>query len=528
MTFKRRSYEETRDSVIRHITEGVVNERHGYRRGRNSYVLGYPSAKKIEKIEGYVDGEETTFAEGTDYRLNQARVEWLPEGAKPDLDTAFEVFYTIGEARVLTDANPGSVIRTIVESVSREIDYMYAQLSHVYDAGYIDTANGSSLDLVTSILGVTRKQAEPATGTVTFGRSSPPPDITIEKEAHLETGRDRYELKVTPVKSIVKVEATVDGAAQELQEGTDYTLDRDRVRWLPDGGKPDPNTNFFVDYVSYDSITIPAGTQVSNYSRVAEFTKTYETTDERSLERTPDGKWEAQAPVRALEPGTAGNVFAGSLVVMPRPVVGVEYVVNRSDIMTGVDVETDDDFRERARHALEVAGKASLASLGSAIKGVEGVTSVLIDDMPEGVHGVVKVVVQGGDEDAIKAVIDDTRAAGIRVEFSRPRIVNMDVNITVTYSWGASPTRVRNHVEEMIRNYVSSLDIGEDVVYHRIVNSGLQVEGVYDVNELELTAIRLDAEHVTSVRENIQISAEEMALSRDVNILLKERERRGG
>jgi len=148
--------------------------------------------------------------------------------------------------------------------------------------------------------------------------------------------------------------------------------------------------------------------------------------------------------------------------------------------------------------------------------------------MPEGVHGVVKVVVQGGDEDAIKAVIDDTRAAGIRVEFSRPRIVNMDVNITVTYSWGASPTRVRNHVEEMIRNYVSSLDIGEDVVYHRIVNSGLQVEGVYDVNELELTAIRLDAEPVTSVRENIQISPEEMALSRDVNILLKERERRGG
>jgi hypothetical protein len=104
MTFKRRSYEETRDSVIRHITEGVVNERHGYRRGRNSYVLGYPSAKKIEKLEGYVDGEEATFAEGTDYRLNQGRVEWLPEGAKPDIDTAFEVFYSIGEARVLTDA----------------------------------------------------------------------------------------------------------------------------------------------------------------------------------------------------------------------------------------------------------------------------------------------------------------------------------------------------------------------------------------------------------------------------------------
>ena len=87
------------------------------------------------------------------------------------------------------------------------------------------------------------------------------------------------------------------------------------------------------------------------------------------------------------------------------------------------------------------------------MKGVEGVSSVLIEDMPDGVPGIVKIVVQGGDEEEINRVIEDTRAAGIRVELHRPRIVNLDINITVIYGWGASPIKVRNQVEERIRTY---------------------------------------------------------------------------
>jgi len=527
MSFKRKSYEEIRDNIISQLTKGVVNERHTYSRGQARYSLETPSASRIVKINGYTDGQDTTYAEGRDYRLSDGDVEWLPKGARPDDDSVFEVNYSIGEARALTDANPGSVVRTIVEAVSREVDYMYAQLSHVYDAGFIETATGSSLDLVASILGVTRKAAEPAMGQVTFGRNTPPPDISIEQEAHLETGKDLYELKVTPVKAIVKVEGTLEGEAHEFQMGVDYTLHDDRLRWVQEAAKPDANSTFYVDYVGYETIKVPPGSAVSNYARRAEDTKTFETMEERVLEPTPDGKWEAQVPVRALEPGSRGNVFAGTLVVMPQPLVGVEYVINRGDILTGVDVESDEDLRERAKHALEVAGKASLASLDSAIKGVEGVSSVLIDDMPEGVPGIVKVVVQGGDEDEIKAVIEETRAAGIRVEFNRPMIVNLDIDITVVHDWGASPVKVSNQAEDRIRTYVSGLDIGDDVVYHRVVNTALQVPGVYDVDELSITAARHDAEQVTSSRENIVIGSDEMALPREVNVLLRERERRG-
>jgi hypothetical protein len=67
----------------------------------------------------------------------------------------------------------------------------------------------------------------------------------------------------------------------------------------------------------------------------------------------------ADVPVVALASGRASNVFAGSLTVMAKPPVGVEYVINRRDILNGTDTETDEDLRERAKRALEMAGKAT-------------------------------------------------------------------------------------------------------------------------------------------------------------------------
>jgi uncharacterized phage protein gp47/JayE len=528
MAFRRRSYEETIDSILSQITKGVVNERHVYDGFQTRYKLENTPVREIVKVDGVVGGATTTFSDGEDYQLTGELLEWLTDGTKPDDRTVFFVNYTIGEPRGVTDVNPGSVVRTIVEAISREVDFLYAQLNYVYEAGFIDTATGRSLDLVSSILGVERKSAEPATGLVTFGRNTDPGDIGVEQEAHLQDGRNSYSLKNTPVKQIVKIEGNLEEMAHEFEQGTDYTLVGNSLEWLADGKRPDPDSTFYVDYVTYELITIPARTSVSTYTRRTEDAKVFETTDERVLKRTPQGRWGAIVPVKAMEPGKAGNVFAGSIVVMPQPLVGVEYVINRGDILTGVEAESDEELRERAKHALEVAGKATFSSLESAVKGVEGVTSVLIEDMPDGVLGVVKIIVQGGSPEDIQRVINETRAAGIRVEFTRPGIVNIDIDLTVNLVKGAVPSRVEKEVESKIRSYLSALDIGDDIVYNRVVNSTFSVEGVYDVTELTINAYREDVEEaVQSSRENIEIRADEMALVREVNVLMRPFERRG-
>jgi len=212
---------------------------------------------------------------------------------------------------------------------------------------------------------------------------------------------------------------------------------------------------------------------------------------------------------------------------MPQPLLGVEYVINRVDILNGIDDETDNELRERAKHALEVAGKATLVSLHSAVRGVEGVSSVKIEDMPDGVTGVIKIIADGGESSEIEKVINETRAAGIKVEFSRPSPIYIDMNMTITLEVNMTSSKVSREVEAKIRGYISSLDIGDNLVFSRILGVVLGVDGVYDVSEITINAYRRDeAEATTSTRENIGIRAEERAIAREINILIKRLENR--
>lgn len=525
MAFVRKNYKEIVEDVIAQITRGIVNEKHDYVLNKTKFKLGRTPVKEIIKVEGQLNGARHTFKKDVDYTLSGDMLEWIDGGEKPDDMTPFYVNYVFGSLnsdRMITDVNPGSVTRNIVEAISREIDYLYAQIEQVYLSGFIDTATGSALDLVVSILGIDRKPPQYATGKVTFGRETDPPEMPAEPEVHLFDGRVRYELKTVPVKSITQIKGILKGTQHIFEPDKDYTLEDNNVVWLADGQKPDPNSNFRVEYVAYQTITIPAGTIVSTFSRDPKNVRTFVTTVEGVLGRTKEGKWEAEVPVKATVAGRFGNVPPGAITVMPQPPIGIEYVINREDLSGGTEVEGDNELRERAKHALERIGKATLISIESAVRGVEGVRSLLVEDMPEGIPGIVRVIVQGGDTAELERVIEDTRAAGIRVELLRPRTVYLDINLTVTLIKGASASMVKTKVEEKIRNYVSSLKIGEDVLFNKVVSMALNVEGVYDVTDVTINVYRKEAEVIVSERENIKISTDELAEPRTINVFIKE------
>jgi len=465
-----------------------------------------------------------SFGKDVDYRLSGHSVEWLGGGEHPDEGTSFTVKYLFTRPSGISDLNPGSVVRTVVEAISREIEYLYAQLDQAYLSGFLDTAEGEALDLVVSLLGVRRKPPQPSSGYVTFGRSTEPEKVAVAGEVHLYDGSLEYELKKILIKEITKVEGTVGGSPVTFEREVDYSLVGRRIRWLPGGLKPDGRTVFRVDYTAYQEIVIPKGTRVATFSLRPEETRLFTTTEEASLRLTGEGKWEAEVPVICTVAGRWGNVLAGTITLMPQPIMGVEYVINKGDITNGVETEGDAELRERAKHALEFAAKATGSSLESAIRAVEGVSSLLIEDMPEGVPGIVKVIVDGGDVDKILQVIDETRAAGVKVEFSRPRIVYIDLSLTLTLQRETSSAQVAREVEGLIRGYISSLGIGEDVLYSRIVEAALSVRGVWDVADIRITAYREGAETVESERENIEISSGERANPRTINILFRMRE----
>ena len=524
MAFVRKNYKEIMEDVIAQITRGIVNEKHDYVLNRTKFKLGYTPIKEIVKVEGQLNGARHIFQKDVDYRLSGDMLEWLDGGEKPDDKTTFYVNYTFSSLnpnRMITDVNPGSVTRNIVEAISREIDFLYAQIEQVYLSGFIDTSTGSALDLVVSILGVDRKPPQYATGKATFGREIDPPEIPAEPEVHLFDGRTKYELKTVPVKSITQIKGVLKSTQHNFEIEKDFILEDNNIVWLPEGQKPDLGSEFHIEYVAYQRITVPLGTNVSTFSREPGNIRMFLTTAEGILERTAEGKWEAEVPVKATVAGRFGNVPPGAITVMPQPPIGVEYVINRGDVSGGVEAEGDDELRERAKHVLEKIGKATLISIESAVKGVEGVRSLLIVDMPEGILGMVRVIVQGGDINELKRVIEDTRAAGINVELLRPKIVYLDVSLTVNLAKGSSTSIVRTRVEEKIRSYISSLKIGEDVLFNKIVFMALNVEGVRDITDVMIKAYRKEAEVLVSTKENIRIAVDELAEPRTIDVSIK-------
>jgi uncharacterized phage protein gp47/JayE len=524
MPFVKKTYREIAKEILNQITGGETIEEQTFKKGKKIYKLTNMPVAEIYSVEGSFDGSTKLFVKNIDYRLKEDCVEWIDTKNQPDDNSRFVVNYLFAKTSGITDVNAGSVIRTIVEAVSREIEYLYFQMEQAYLSGFLDTATDKSLDLVVSILGIKRKPAQPASGYVTFGRNAEPEVVSVTGEVHLYDGSIDYALSRQLIKGIVKVEGTSQGKPIVFKKGEDYALAELNIRWLPDGNKPDKKTVFRIDYEAYREIEIPKATSVSTLSTIPSETISFTTVEKSALEEVAPNKWEADVPIICAFPGVYGNVLAGSVVVMPQPIPGVEYAINKGDVTNGVEAEEDNELRERAKHALEFAGKATYSSLETAIKSVDGVKSILIEDMPENVPGMVKVIVDGGDIDKIMHVIDDTRAAGIKVEVFRPEIVYVNTSLTLVLEKEIDPASAATEAEKRIRSYISALGIGSDVLYSRLLELAISISGVFDVADFIMTAHRTDGSTLESRTENIEIENSERAEPRTVSISFVTRE----
>jgi uncharacterized phage protein gp47/JayE len=513
MSFVRKSYSEITESILSQVTKGLIKEKHDFAANRTKYRLDQPSVLDIYRIDGTAKGSPCTFSKDKDYRLSDNKVEWLSGGEQPDDNTPFFVSYRLNAPQDITDVNPGSVIRTIVESIALEMDFIYAQMNQIYNSAFIDSATGKSLDLVVSLLGISRKVAGFAAGEVTMGRNGEPGEIEVLREIQVFEGLDRYELKNILAKNIKKIDGVSAGAQAIFVEGKDYSFTDGVVIWISGGNLPDKGSVFFVDYSAYERILIPVDKRISTYSRRPENVKTFRTTQGAVLTKKSEGRWEVEVPVVALSPGKEGNVFAGAINVIPKPVMGIDFVVNKMDILNGTEIESDSELRERAKRALEMAGKATLISLKSVVESVPGVVGeVKIVDQPDGVPGVVQIIASGGDPKEIEKVINETRSAGIKVEFMSPVLLYLEVQLSVVAVEGMDHEKIRAEVDNVIRQYLGGLNIDEDVFISRIVTSALSVQGVKDVRNVT----------VNEAKENVIIKPNEKGELRTLVVFMEE------
>ena len=283
MPLDKKTYRQIAKDILTQICGGKASEELTFTEDVQHYKLANTLITEITSIGGILKNTENKFVENVDYRLKNDSVEWLAGGKHPDNGTVFKIEYVFEGSSGISDVNPGSVVRTVVEAISRELEYFYLQMEQAYLSGFLDTATGNALDLVVSILGIKRKPPKPSSGYVTFGRNTEPEITSVAGEVHLYDGSLEYPLNKSLIKDVIKVEGIHKGVNVIFENNMDFKLSGKIIKWLPEGSKPDAKTVFKVDYDTYLEVKIPKGTSVATFALRPNETFLFNTTEEKML-----------------------------------------------------------------------------------------------------------------------------------------------------------------------------------------------------------------------------------------------------
>ena len=351
------------------------------------------------------------------------------------------------------DLSENSPILQFANSILMEAAILWNVAEDIYYSAFIDFATGKSLDYIAALIGYTRIAAAKATGTVTFSRSTP----------------------------------------------------------------------------ASEDIIIPAGTRVST----SDGSVVFKTTQAVTLTA---GLTSVDAQIEAVEPGSQGNVAANTISVIVDPVSGIEAVNNANPTEDGRDTETDEEFRLRIKTTIQSIGKATLDAILARVRSVEGVKSAKIEENDTmndntGTGGLppksFRVFVYGGDNNDIAQAIFDAKPAGIQpygdvsgtaydvdgneytIYFARPTEVEIHIEVQATTD-GTSVTE--QEIKDAIKAYFDTLELGDDVIYNKVVAAVMSIQGIVDAT------VKIDTTSPPAGTSNIAIADSEIAITDDTKI----------
>src|SRR5207302_9531496 len=117
-----------------------------------------------------------------------------------------------------SDLYTGSVVRTLSETVALEIARLYAQLDAVYKSAFLNTSDGSSLENVVALLGISRVKGGRSTGEVELTRA---PNslgvITIPAGTRVMTADGKVVYETTETATFAAEQTTIRTNVRDLE-----------------------------------------------------------------------------------------------------------------------------------------------------------------------------------------------------------------------------------------------------------------------------------------------------------------------
>jgi hypothetical protein len=206
----------------------------------------------------------------------------------------------------------------------------------------------------------------------------------------------------------------------------------------------------------------------------------YETTTDLTL---VDGQPAAKVAARDLVADNDG-LPPDSLVLMVRPIAGIESVTNPGATARLDRDENDDELRSRARRFLAGSARGTRSALEAAIA-AEGLRAEIEEPSP----GLVRVTLQGvpgPDQFArIRKAVDQVRPAGVKVDIltgAPPLKIDLDLHLVSATGLPETQLRaLRDEIRNRYADYFARLPLASDGSLNRLAGLAIGVDGVEDV-----------------------------------------------
>ncbi|QQE75225.1 baseplate J/gp47 family protein [Brevibacillus composti] len=229
--------------------------------------------------------------------------------------------------------------------------------------------------------------------------------------------------------------------------------------------------------------------------------------------------------IRAVVPGSSGNVPANTITMFPVTLAGFTAVTNPSPTTDGFDAESDVDLLQRYYERIRTpATSGNKHHYKNWAKEVPGVGDARVIPLWNG-DNTVKVVIIDSDRkpasqsivDAVQEYIDPGIAGdgsgaaplGAYCTVVSATGVDIDVSVTITLSAGYTLQQATENIQERLRQYLKEIAFVEPVVsYAKIGAAILESEGVEDYSGLT----------VNGGTANISIDTEEVAVLGTVTV----------
>lgn len=343
----------------------------------------------------------------------------------------------------ISDANVGSVARTLMESVALVMDEAYFQLVNILNSSYLNTATGTDLDKKASDFGVQRKLSLQSNVLVTFSGSGAPiiPSGTIvyvpasgnvPQINFLTTAAGSLN---TPIPAICQIAGSLGnvgvGSINKISNNPDPTLITGVTNSDPaSGGQDQEADNTFRGRIQAYLLSLSKGTVNSIISACLNVTSV-------KVAKVLEG-FSVSGYILSTSPSLIVNDLSGSATLNPPNFPGTQL----------------------------------------------GNITVIIDNgtgsLPDSIVPTVQDILLGDPNNP--TVLPGYVAAGIQCFTTRPKnaVVTIDIAISINENILDTAT-LENTITNTLASFIQTKDIGAELFLSEIVDQVMNLNGVTDI-----------------------------------------------